>query len=73
MIIYIDNEFKCHVDNAEGRRAFEVKDFDNKSITYIEGYSYIPENEVYIRSDGVKFTGEMIYPWKIMNIYQLKR
>ena len=37
--------------------------FDNKCKEFIEGYRFIPENQVWIREDGIKFKGEMIAPW----------
>lgn len=64
MVIYIDSDFKCHVESAEGMRAYDVSAFDGKCDAYIEGYRYVPEGESWTRSDGVVFTGEMITPWK---------
>lgn len=64
MIIYIDNDFKCHAEAAEGLRAFEVPVFDGKCIAFIEGYRFIPSGENWTRSDGTVFRGEMTAPWK---------
>lgn len=65
MKIYIDSDYKCHTRNPEGTyREFEVKFFNMKCQEYIEGYLYIPQDEQWIRSDGVVFQGEMIAPWK---------
>ena len=70
MKIYIDSEYCCHSTNPDGfyrelilsesAKAF----FDNKCITFIEGYRLIPSDETWIREDGIDFTGEMIAPWK---------
>ena len=62
MTIYIDTDFRCHVSDGDGRRAFEVEFFDNRCTAFIEGYRYVPEGETWTRQDGVKFTGEMIAP-----------
>lgn len=62
--IYIDSEFKCHVNNDGTMVAVETNFFDGKCQTYIEGYRYVPAGESWTRSDGVVFQGEMIAPWK---------
>ena len=62
MIIYIDNDFKCYTENAEGLTAYEVPFFDGKCPAYISGTRYVPLGETWTRSDGEKFTGEMISP-----------
>ena len=64
MKIYIDSEFKCHVNNDGTMVAVETNFFDGKCQTYIEGYRYVPAGESWTRSDGVVFQGEMIAPWK---------
>ena len=64
MTIYIDSEYKCHVSNAEGRRAIETDAFNGKCEEWIESYRYVPAGEVWVRSDGVMFSGEMVSPWK---------
>ena len=62
MTIYIDTDFRCHVEDGDGRRAFDVEFFDNKCKAFIEGYRYVPTGETWTRSDGEVFTGEMIAP-----------
>ena len=65
MIIYIDNDFKCHVSDPDGTMtAIETDAFDGKCSAYIEGYRYIPAGEAWTRPDGVTFSGEMIAPWR---------
>lgn len=64
MKIYIDDDFKCHAQNDGTMREVETNAFDGKCAEYIEGYRFIPEGETWTRSDGVRFTGEMITPWK---------
>ena len=65
MKIYIDSDFKCHINNQNGTfQEVETNAFDDKCNAFIEGYRFVPEGESWIRSDGVVFQGEMISPWK---------
>ena len=64
MEIYIDSDYKCHVEAAEGLTAVETDFFDGKYKAYIEGYRFVPAGKTWTREDGVVFTGEMIAPWK---------
>lgn len=64
MTIYIDSDYKCHTDAAEGRRAVETDAFNGKCETWIESYRYVPAGETWVREDGVKFRGEMVSPWR---------
>lgn len=63
MIIYIDNDFKCHAENAGGLRAFEVPFFDGKCRRLIEGFRYIPQGETWESEQGAAFRGEMRTPF----------
>lgn len=64
MIVYIDQDFKCHTAAAEGRTSAETDFFDGKCAAYIEGYRFVPEGETWTRADGVEFAGEMAAPFK---------
>lgn len=64
MIIYLDNEFKCHISNDGTMIEFETDFFNGKCAEFIEGYRFIPNGETWVRSDGITFIGEMISPWK---------
>ena len=64
MTIYIDDDYKCHVSNADGRRAVETNFFDGKCTEWIESYRFVPDGETWMRGDGEVFKGEMISPWK---------
>lgn len=64
MTIYIDNDYKCHVFAAEGRRAVETELFDGKCPEWIESYRFVPEGDTWTREDGEEFRGEMTAPWK---------
>lgn len=62
MKIYIDTNYMCHAETAEGRREFDVPFFDGKCSAFINGHRYVPSGETWTRADGVEFTGEMIAP-----------
>ena len=65
MKIYIDKEFHCHTTNPDNvYRAFEDPFFDGKCATFIEGFLFIPEGEIWIRSDGMAFEGRVRTPWR---------
>lgn len=71
MTIYIDYDYKCYVSDPDDLlRAVETDVFDGKCQTYIEGYRFIPEGEVWIREDGAAFHGQMVAPWQNMAILQ---
>lgn len=63
MIIYIDNDYKCHVSDAEGRKAVETDFFDGKCEEWIESFRLVPAGETWVRGDGVMFTN-VVSPWK---------
>lgn len=63
MTIYIDSEYKCHVDDANGLTAVETDAFDGKCEEYIEGYVYVPPGEELERGEAV-IKGEAMFPWK---------
>lgn len=63
--IYLDSEFRCSMTETESTpKSVETDFFDGKCNEYIEGYRFVPAGEVWVREDGVEFTGEMIAPWK---------
>lgn len=64
MTIYVDNDYKCYVSAAEGRRAIETDAFNGKCPEWIESYRFVPEGETWARADGEEFRGEMVAPWK---------
>ena len=43
--IYIDNEYICHADDAEGRTAIETDALDNVSDIALECYKFIPAHD----------------------------
>ena len=62
--IYLDTDFKCHVKDDGTMTAVETDFFDGKCDTFVEGYRFVPAGETWARSDGEKFRGEMIAPFK---------
>ena len=62
--IYIDYDFKCHVNNDNNMTSIETDFFDNKCDAFIEGFRYIPDGEAWIREDGSIIYGEMISAWE---------
>lgn len=64
MKIYLDSDFKCHLNDSGSMRFIETDFFDGKCKTFIEGYRFVPANEKWTREDGTVFTGEMITPAK---------
>lgn len=64
MTIFIDLEYKCHLNSDGTMEAVETDAFDGKCETFIEGYRFVPEGKVWVREDGEVFTGVMISPWK---------
>ena len=60
--VYLDSDFKCHVDPILGGMTYETDFFDNKSDVFINGYRIVPEGWSWLRSDGVVFSGLMISP-----------
>lgn len=64
MKIYIDDEFKCHTQAADGLTAVATDFFDGMCSAYIEGYRFVPDGEIWTAADGTAFRGEMIAPWK---------
>ena len=68
MTIYIDDDYKCHVSNADGRREIETSNFNGKCPEWIESYRFVPEGETWTREDGEVFKGEMVTPWKDLGV-----
>ena len=62
MKIYLDSDFRCHLEDDGTMQAVETDVFDGKCRTYVEGYRFIPEGERWTRDDGEVFPGKMIAP-----------
>ncbi|MGM9574043.1 MAG: hypothetical protein ACI3VJ_06440 [Hominicoprocola sp.] len=57
MIIYIDNEYKCHVTDDGNLTPVETDIFIGKCAAFIEGYRFIPDGCAWTRSDGEVYGG----------------
>lgn len=68
--IYIDSEYKCHVTNDGTMTAVETDAFDGFCDAYIEGFRFIPAGESWTRPDGTVFRGEMIAPFKDIQLLE---
>ena len=66
--IYIDSDFKCHIQNDGVMTPIETDRFDGKCDRFIEGYRFVPAGSSWTRHDGAVFQGEMISPWKDYSI-----
>ena len=64
MTIYIDNDYKCYVSDADGRRAVETDAFNGKCPEWIESFRFVPAGETWAKENGEMFRGEMVSPWK---------
>lgn len=71
MIVFLDDDFRCHLSDGGGMRPVETDVFIGGCAEYIEGYRFIPAGESWTRKDGVVFRGEMIAPAEDYNL--LKR
>lgn len=70
-MIYVDSDFKCHISDDGTMTALETNFFDDKCDVFVEGYRFIPKGELWTRSDGEVFRGEMIAPWKNLKELEL--
>ena len=62
--VYIDSEFKSHIDNDGTMTAVETDFFDGKCSTYIEGFLCVPYGKSRTRKDGQVFHGQSFTAWK---------
>lgn len=60
MTIYLDSNYRCHAQPAEGWRAIDCAWADGKCPVYIEGMRYIPDGETWTSVDGTELAGEML-------------
>lgn len=68
MKVFVDKDFCCHVTDPDNTFIeIETDFFNGKCTEFIEGYRCVPAGEIWTRSDGKVFRGEMIAPWKDYN------
>ena len=73
MIVYVDNDCKCHLINDGTMTEVETDFFDDKCEAFIKGFRCIPEGKTWTREDGMVFGEGMISPWedsKLLSAYQ---
>lgn len=70
MIVFIDQNFKCHVSNDGTMRAVDIPYFDGKAKALIEGYRYIPPGEAWASPTGKVLQGELLEPWQSYALLQ---
>lgn len=57
MIVYLDEDFHCHIQNSKTMLKVESSFFDEKCKLFIESWQYIPEGYSWTRDDGLIITG----------------
>lgn len=73
MTIYLDKDYKCHLENDGNMTAAETDAFEGKCREYIEGFRFVPEGHTWTREDGKAFRGEMIAPGSLSGIWPMPR
>ena len=63
MKLYIDNEYKCHLENDGTMREVEADCFGSLCKEYVEGCRYIPGGESWTNGSGITFYGPMYETW----------
>ena len=63
MKIYLDSDFRCHLQPGENRTEIETSMLDGYAPAVIEGYRFIPAGQNWTREDGETFAGETAAPW----------
>lgn len=69
MKVYLDAEYKVHVEAGTDYTTIADTFFDNKCPNLIESYRYVPAEATWTRDDGVAFAGPMIAPWRDIRQY----
>lgn len=58
--IYLDFDFICHADYAEGRTPVETAALDNVCDAALPCYIYVPEGKSYTKPNGNTVKGEFV-------------
>lgn len=61
--IYIDSDFKCHVNNDGAMRPFETDFLDGMCDAFVEGHRFVPDGESWTDEHGTVFEGKTLFPW----------
>ena len=70
MTIFLDNDYKCHLETDGTMQAADDAFFEDKCRAFIEGYRYLPQGQTWTRDDGEVFTGKMIWPWREFSLLE---
>lgn len=73
MIIYIDEQYRCHSEDDGTMTAIETDFFNGKCSAFIEGYVFLPEGKTIEYDSKLTMKGEAIFPWediRVLNAYQ---
>lgn len=62
MKIYLDINYRCHVNSIFNSCEIETDFFNGRCKTFIEGYRFIPTGKTWIDKNGFVFNGEMVVP-----------
>lgn len=57
MIVFLDNEFRCHVNNDGAMTRVESNFFDGKCRAFAEAWRFIPSGYTWRNSDGFEIHG----------------
>lgn len=71
MTIYLDNDYKCHVNNDGTMREVETDFFNGRTSYFIESYRFIPAGEKWVAPNGIIYRGEMVAPWRDYSIVEV--
>ena len=58
--IYIDENYICHAEAAENRRAVETDRMDGIAPPALPYYYFVPEGEIKLAEDGQAIYGEFV-------------
>lgn len=58
--IYLDSDYICHAEYAEGRAAVETAALDHVCNAALTCFVYVPEGQLYVKPNGVTIKGEFI-------------
>lgn len=70
MTIYLDNDYKCHLETDGTMQEITDTFFDDKCRVFVEGYRCLPQGQTWTREDGEVFTGKMIWPWREFSLLE---
>ena len=64
MTVYLDSDYKIHLEPGEGLREITKEELDPFLSETLANYRLVPEGETWARGDGTEFQGFMLAPWR---------